>query len=155
MRVLRLDSFRAARVGLLLAALNMAVLVVWFFLARVTLYETSTSIRPGAEGRLSAAFSQDAVRRIRIGQPAWVRLDLSGEGQSVRFPALIYDIPPRSEQVELVVLSPDFPTDLSTEQLKGQIEVEVEYVTPAELVMRTSGRMLNRNQVPVSPQNGQ
>jgi len=30
--------------------------------------------------------------------------------------------------------------------------VEVEYITPAALVLRTSGKFLNRSQLPVSPQ---
>ena len=35
---------------------------------------------------------------------------------------------------------------------KAEVEVEVEYVTPAELVLRASGKFLNRSQVPLSPQ---
>jgi hypothetical protein len=152
LRVLRLDSFRATRVGLLLAAALMALLIVWFFLARVTLYEVSSAIRPGVEGRLTVTFAPEALPRLRTGQAAWLRLELGGEGQSVRYPALVYDVPLEGRQVEVAVLSPDFPRDLSAERLQGQVEVEVAYVTPAELVMRTSERMLSRNQVPVSPQ---
>jgi hypothetical protein len=152
MRVLRLDSFRAARVGLVLAAVNMALLIAWFFLARVTLYEVSTGLKPSAEGRLTATFPQESMSRLRTGQSAWLRLDAGAEAQPVRYPALVYDMPAQSNQVEIVVLAPDFPTDLPAERLKGQVEVEVEYVTPAALLLRTSNRALNRNQVPISTQ---
>jgi hypothetical protein len=38
------------------------------------------------------------------------------------------------------------------EDLTGQAQVEVEYVTPATLVRRASGNFLNNSQFPVSPQ---
>lgn len=152
MRVLRLDSFRAARVGLLLAAANMALLVLWFFLARVTLYEVSGSIKPSADGRVAAAFSQDALARIHIGQRGWLRLDPGTDQPAVRIPVLVYDVPPQSADVELVILDPEYTVDSSAQKVKGQVEIEVEYVSPVELVMRTTGKMLNRNQVPISPQ---
>ena len=50
------------------------------------------------------------------------------------------------------MLPSQVPLDTQQGKLSGQVEVEVEYVTPAELVLRTSGKYLNRSQVPVSPQ---
>jgi len=158
MRVLRLDSFRAARIGLLLAAVNMVILTLWFFFARVTLYEVTTDLQPGAEGRLLATFPQQSIGRIRSGQAAWLRLETGADGPSARFPAMIYDVPFGGSQADVLVLSDEFPSGPNTAALpadrlkRGQLEVEVEYVTPAQLGMRASGRFLSQNQTQVSPQ---
>lgn len=156
MRVLRLDTFRATRIGLILAAVNMVILTLWFFFARVTLYEVTTQLQPGAEGRVVATFPAESVGRVRMGQSAWLRLDPGAEGQAARFPAMIYDLPPGGNKAEVIILDNQFPSGpnaaaLPAEKLKGQLEVEVEYVTPAQLVMRASGRFLSQNQTQVSP----
>ena len=52
MRSLRLDSFRATRIGLVFAIIIMLALIVWFFMARVTLYEVSST--SGMERRRKA-----------------------------------------------------------------------------------------------------
>lgn len=152
MRVLQLDSFRAARVGLLLAALNMAILVVWFFMAKITLYETSNEIALAADDRIVASFPKESLSRIRMGQPAWLRVDLGAEQPSLKLPALVYEVQREQNKVEFVILANESPVNYLTEKPSGQVEVEVEYITPAELVLRTSGKILNRNQIPLSPQ---
>lgn len=157
MRVLRLDSFRAARIGLILAAINMVILTMWFFFARVTLYEVTSALQPGAEGRVLASFPKETIGRVRTGQSAWLRLETGTNGVAARFPAMIYDIPPGGAQAEVIILSDEFPSGpnaeaLPADRLKGQLEVEVEYVTPAQLVMRASGRFLSQNQLQLSPQ---
>ena len=152
MRVLQLDSFRAARIGLLLAALNMAILVIWFFTAKVTLYEVSDEIALGTEDRIIASFPKDALSRIRTGQPAWLRIDPGAEQSSIKLPALVYEVQRDQNKAVFVILANESPVNYLAEKPSGQIEVEVEYITPAELVLRTSGKLLNRNQIPLSPQ---
>jgi len=152
MRVLQLDSFRAARIGLLLAALNMAILVIWFFTAKVTLYEVSTEIALGDNDRIIASFPKESLARVRVGQPAWLRVDLGAEQPSLKLPALVYEIQRDQNKVVFVVLANESPVNYLAEKPSGQVEVEVEYITPAELVLRTSGKLLNRNQIPLSPQ---
>jgi hypothetical protein len=152
MRVLQLDSFRAARIGLLLAALNMAILVIWFFTAKVTLYEVSTEIALGDSDRIIASFPKESLARVRVGQPAWLRVDLGAEQPSLKLPALVYEIQRDQNKVVFVVLANESPVNYLAEKPSGQVEVEVEYITPAELVLRTSGKLLNRNQIPLSPQ---
>lgn len=159
MRVLRLDSYRVARLGLVVAGLLMAALIGWFFLARVTLYEVSAAIEPGTarmgtETQMVAEFPKEALTRIRAGQSAWLRLDGAADQQAVRLPALIYEVPPGGSKVIFVVLSPGFSAAAGGERLKGRLEVEVERVTPAQLVMRSSGQIMNQgSSVPVSQQN--
>ena len=152
MRSLRLDSFRVARIGLVLAIINMVVLIIWFFSAKVTLYETSSSIQVTSEGHLLATFPAEAQARIHPGQPAILRIN-AGTGQPpITLPLFVFDMQQEDGQVDLLILDPSFsPTSLS-ENPNGRVEVEVEYVSPAELVLRASGKYLNQNQVPVSPQ---
>jgi hypothetical protein len=155
MRSLQLDSFRASRLGLAFALALMLGLIVWFFRAKVTLYEISTSLEVGPEGKLLAAFPKEALSRLRPGMPAILRLSQGADQPPITLPAVVFNLPREGEQVEVVVFSGALPLDASGSRLTGQVEVEVDYVTPAELVLRASGKYLNRSQVPVSPQNPQ
>ena len=152
LRSLRIDSYRAANIGLILAILNMSALVAWFFLARVTLYETSPTIRFTEDGRLVAGFAPEALKRIQPGQSAILRISMGPDQPTVSLPALVYGVDAEGEQVELLVMSSDMPDTIMQEKLTGQIEVEVEHITPAELVLRSSGKILKKNEIPLSPQ---
>jgi hypothetical protein len=155
MRALRLDSFRATRIGLVFAIFIMLALIVWFFLAKVTLYEVSNSLELNPEGNILATFPKEARARLRPGMPAIVRLSQGADQPTLTLPAVVWDLPREGEQVAIMVLSEGLPLDAQQAELSGQVDVEVEYITPAELVLRTSGKFLNRSQVPVSPQSGQ
>jgi hypothetical protein len=152
MRSLRIDSYRASQIGLLLAILNVLALIVWFFMGRVTLYETSDTVYLDESQRLLAEFQPEALDRIREGQAAILRLD-SGQGQPpLSIPVLVYGVDSESRQVELYVLNGDVPLDTLQGKLKGQVQVEVEHVAPVALVLRASGKFLNSQEIPVSPQ---
>jgi hypothetical protein len=155
MRSLRLDSFRATRIGLAFAIFIMLALIVWFFVAKVTLYEVSTSLEVNADGKLMATFPKEARPRLRPGMPAILRLTQGTDQPTLTLPAVVFDLPRDGEQVEILVISNALPLDSQQGELTGQVDVEVEYITPAELVLRTSGKFLNRSQVPVSPQTPQ
>jgi len=152
LRSLRIDSFRAARIGMILAALNMLALVLWFFLARVTIYEVSDKLSLGKDGRVNAEFSTEAMGRIQTGQSAILRIDPGPEQPEQSLPALVVNVERGGNRVQLLIMVPDLSPQNLGEQIKGQAQVEVEYVTPAELVLRTSGKYLGAEQVPVSPQ---
>jgi hypothetical protein len=151
MRSLRIDSFRASKVGLLLAALIMVLLIIWFFFARVTLYEVSTSLSFNEEGRLLASFSEEALKRLRNGQPAIVRLNATGEQEAVVQEGVVFSVDAQNGTAEILVLAPEFSPASAGEKPAGRVEVEVEYVTPAELVLRSSGQYLMTNQSLLSP----
>lgn len=152
MRSLKIDSFRIARIGLILAMINVAVLLVWFFLARVTLYETSSRLEIADDGRLLANFSKEALQRIRVGQTAVLRISNGENQRPTALPALVVNMDTAAGQVEVLPLTENLPRDVWSEPPAGQVEVEVEYLSPAALVMRASGRFMNTAQVPVSPQ---
>jgi hypothetical protein len=153
LRSLRVDSFRAAKIGLLLAIFLMTGLLAWFFLARVTLYENSTSIQLTDDGRIRASFSKEGMGRIHKGQAALVRLKNGPDQAVVTLPAFVYDIEPDTDQAILVFDTNQVPPDLLGDNLNGRVEVEVEYLTPVQLVLRATGKYLNESDIPVSPQN--
>lgn len=155
MRSLRLDSFRATRVGLVIAVIIMLALIVWFFMARVTLYEVSSTLEWNAEGKLMATFSEEARARLKPGMPALLRLPQGPDQPAMTIPAVVFDLPRDGEQVEILVLPNGEIMNTQAGKLTGQLDVEVEYITPAALVLRTSGKYLNRSQMPVSPQSSQ
>lgn len=155
MRSLRLDSFRTTRVGLAFAVVIMLALIVWFFVAKVTLYEVSTSLEMNTDGKLMVTFPKEARSRLRPGMPAILRMTQGADQPTLTLPAVVFDLPSDGEQVEILVISDALPLDGQQGKLTGQVDVEVEYITPAELVLRTSGKFLNRSQVPVSPQTPQ
>lgn len=153
MRSLRQDNFRATWIGLVLAGINMLVLIGWFFLARVTLYEVGNQLEWSSEGLIAATFTSEGMDRLRQGQPAVVRLDLGADQPALTLPAYVYQIPDTGERVVLAIEAGDVMQELQQTTPKGQVEVEVAYVTPAELTMRATGKYLNQNRL-VGPSNG-
>ena len=127
---------------MLLAVVNMLVLIAWFLLAKVTLYEVSTSLSLAKDGRVVAEFSKKFIARIRVGQSAILRLEAGPDQPSLTLPALVYDVERRGTRVDLLIMNPGLSPETLGEKITGQAQVEVEYVTPAELVLRTSGKYL-------------
>ena len=148
LRILRVDTFRAARIGMLFAILLMAGLLAWFFLAKVTLYENSTSFKFRDDGRIQASFSEEGLQRIRMGQAALVRLNMGPDQQQVTLPAAVYDLPQGSDQVELVAMTNEIPSEALSGKASGRVEVEVESLTPAQLVIRATGKVLKQADLP-------
>lgn len=152
MRSLKVDSYRASLVGILLASAIMLALVVWFFSARITLFEISNSVSMTEDGHLMVRFPAESMARLRQGQPAVLRVT-SGSDQSVTpLPAMVFTIQPGSNDVEIILTANEIPENLFAQGIKGQVQVEAEYITPAVLVMRAMGKYLNRQQIPVTPQ---
>jgi hypothetical protein len=154
-RALRIDSFRASRIGLALAILLMMALIAWFFFARVTLFEVSSTLKLTDDGRLIAAFSPDQAQRLRQGQAATLRLSGTSEQPALSFPAYLFSLEQGADAAELVLLSSEVPPNLLDSKLTGRVEVEVEYITPAEMLLRASGRYFNQSNISVSPGQGQ
>jgi hypothetical protein len=152
LRALRVDSFRPSRIGLFLATLLMGGLIAWFFAAKVTLYENSVSLQFNEAGRLMATFTPEGMKRIRQGQTAMLHIDAGTDQPAESLPAMVFDVKADSNVVEILVKSNDVPESLKTGNLSGRVEVEVEYTTPAQLLLRVSGKYFGGNNIPVSPQ---
>jgi len=151
-RSLGIDSYRASRIGMVLALVIMIVLLAWFFLAKVTLYEVSSDLSFTADGHVLAYFPKESLKRIQPGQPVILRVYYDTEQTALTLPAMVISTEKDGEQVEIIVNSEEAYSLPLQEDLTGQVQVEIEYVTPATLVRRASGSYLNNSQFPVSPQ---
>jgi hypothetical protein len=156
LRSLNADRFHASLIGLGVALVLLIAWGSWFFLARMTIYEVSTSALVASDGFVIADFPMAKPGRIRRGQAAWLFPVLDGAKQAGSVPAVVIDII-RSPSVEpaRVRLFPVHDRDLSEVLPAGQkvrVEIEVEYVSPAVLVLRTSGLLVDTPGVALSPQ---
>jgi len=130
---------------LLLALVLAVALLAWFFFAQVTLYEVSTVMQVDEDGRVLALFAPEKVDRIQVGQQATVRLQLEPNQQPVAYPAIVFNPPAESGEVELLLTEGEYPP-VSGSSVKGQAEVEVEHISPLEMVLRAAGRYASPTQ---------
>jgi len=137
LRSLRVDSFQASRIGLVLALILALALLVWFFFGEVTMYEVSTDVQVGEDGRVIARFAPETADRIQVGQQATVRLQLEPNQSLVAYPAIVFNPPAESGEVDLLLTGSEFPPT-GGDSIKGQAEVEVEYLSPLDMVLRAA-----------------
>ncbi len=154
LRSLSIDGYRAARIGLILAVVNILLLLAWFFFARITLYETSSEVRWTQDNRLEATFSTEGIARIHPGQPARLRIDAGPDQALITAPAIVIGADRNSKNAQFLLMSNDLSQDQAGGDLreKAAIDVEIEYVNPVTLVLRAAGKYLGGGNTPVSPQ---
>jgi membrane fusion protein (multidrug efflux system) len=136
-------------VVLLLAILLLLGWGLWFFLARVSLYEVSQSLR--ADGMfIIADFPAETLGRIQRGQSARLRLSATTDANFETIPAVVFEVPPANGSgpvpvtlVPTTELAAALPT---AGPLTGQVQIEVEQVSPAMLVIRASGQFAEQPQ---------
>lgn len=155
LRSLRTDSFRMARIGLVLAMVAVIALILWFFFARVTLFENSNDIQLTDGGRILAAFPEGSIDRIRSGQGVILRLQSDSDDISSTLPAVVFSVDRSSNQAEILLVSEGIPPDISPGALKGQVSVEVAYVTPISLVLRATGNGAAAREIQMSPRSAE
>lgn len=153
-RSINIDSFRASRIGLIIGSLLMLTLILWFFFARVSVHETSQEVSLSQDGRFLAAFSDEALTRIQPGQDTLVRVFSSTEEPPLTIHGVVFDIFPNSNQVEIIIVAEDFIDLPANENLTAQVDVEIEQVTPFNLIMRYSGQFVESEQGSTNSQTG-
>jgi hypothetical protein len=155
LRSLNIDSFQASRVGLILGSLLILGLIAWFLFAKVTLFAVSQNVGFDPDGRFLATFSKEEMARVQVGQAALVRIFSAADQPPLVVPGIVFDIPVGGQEAEILVMTQDLPENGISQNSTGQVEVEVERITPLALVLRTSGKYLSGRQLPVSPQTGE
>ena len=147
-RSLHADSFRPVLIGAIIAIVILITWGIWFFFAQVTLYEKSQSAHVINGEIVVAEFPSQLLHSIQPAQPARLYLD-GAIGQQVGFiSAIVTDVtsPSQTEptgQVKLFAfVDANSPIRLQ-KKLTGQVEIEVEHLSPAQLVMRVSGFFVN------------
>ena len=151
-RSLALDNFRPAMIGLVLAGLTLLALIIWFFFARISLFQSSSTAVLKTDDQVIASFPAEIFNQIKPGQTATLRLGLDGDQRPLTIPAVVFDTQGGSDQVILVITDfSNLPLDRS-EELKARVDVETEAIHPVELLMRASGRFLSRGSQSPHPQ---
>lgn len=142
LRSLAANDFRASALGLLLVITLLLAWLAWFLLARVALYEVSTTARLVSKSQAIAEFPRAALGRIAPGQPAHVRLDAFSAGQAAAIRATVSQVMAGTYDGRVLVLIEIYPAPAIPLQqgLTGTAVIEVEQVTPVELVLRAAGR---------------
>ena len=143
MRSLYVDGSGSALTWLIVAIVLLGAWAAWFFLARMTLYETGQIVRTTREGTVVAHFPLTAAARIRRGQSALLHPQGIMGMVSAPLPAIVTDVreSPREEQLR-VELYPQTRTVVFRPQqqgVTGLVAVEVAHVSPAALLLRVAG----------------
>ena len=160
MRSLHADRGTPSLAGLGIAIVLLAAWSVWFFWAPITRYETGTIVRTTRDGNVVAEFPAQALDAIAQGQTAYIRLHGALASQVGAIPALVASvIGPTSNtlntdtfQVSLFVQWDAVSAAIPAPEFVGEVEVEVESVSPATLVARASGQFVDTPSVSFSPQ---
>lgn len=156
MRSLTADRYHASLIGLGVALVLLIAWGSWFFLARMTVYEVSASAVVVRDGFIIADFPSASLERIRRGQAAWLHPVRDAAKQPGSVPAVVIDtIRSPSAEPARVKLFPVLDRDLSKTLPEGQkvrVEIEIGSVSPAVLVLRTSGLLIDTPAVALSPQ---
>jgi hypothetical protein len=122
-RALEAADFRGSKLTLGIAAILLAAWVWWMLAARVSQYETATSVRLES-GLIIAHFP--ATSQIRPGQTALV---ISATGT---IPARIASV--SGDRAELVLISRQTPSAISS------AKVEISRSSPASIALQSLGR---------------
>ena len=142
-RSMNQDSFRPGLVGLATLILILVAWLAWFFLAPIPLYETSREFQVRRSGTLLVTFPPESLGRILPGQKAALSLSGAGGHPDQLYSAEVMNVPGRGEDaVEVYLFSP--PDALAQQPLPpGLVKVEVETVSPATLLLRSTGQRVN------------
>lgn len=133
-RYLNADTARPWLIALGFAVLLMLLWVIWFFFAQITFTVQSESAHLYEGNIIVADFSQQALQKIARGQSAFVYVD-DHVGQPEMIAAIVSEVNREEQEVQLIVQS----GSLKEENLTGKVEVEVEHLSPARIVLRAAG----------------
>ncbi|OQY49108.1 MAG: hypothetical protein B6242_00230 [Anaerolineaceae bacterium 4572_78] len=155
-RSLKSDNFTVVLIGLCVAVTFLLIWMTWFFVAKITVYEISNNLEFTTPETIVAEFPMTAQGRIHYGQPAYVRLSGDIGHEFGALPAVVTKVDNRpKDKMVRVELFPyvQIPSYVyPDENLTGVVEIEVEYASPAKLVMRIVGQYSDTPKVRTSPQ---
>lgn len=80
-RSLKMDSFRFSTFGLAVTILLLIAWMAWFFLARISIYETGKDVKFEDDGSIRVQFPAERMEMLQAGQMAIVQV----EGKSVPY----------------------------------------------------------------------
>lgn len=134
-----------ARPSLLILVVSMGLVsawVAWFFLASMTRSATGQIIGTTRRGTVLATVAPEAAQEIQRGQAAVLHLHDTRVGQRHTLPGMVIAVTRQADGVRVEVsLTPQGAARIRWhERMTGQVEITVEQLSPAALLMRTIGR---------------
>jgi hypothetical protein len=135
LRSLQQDNSGLSLTGMIITLVLLFAWGAWFFLARITAYESSREFQVQRDGSLQVTFVPSALDRIRAGQKARVHL---ADGRA--YPAIVLD-PPDPDHASTPVTVFVYAPDNLEPGLSGEVQVEVEHSSPADWVLRAAGQL--------------
>jgi hypothetical protein len=145
MRSLKSENIRPSLFALIIIILLLAGWFMWFFFANVPVYQASTDLTINREGLLVATYSKQVASKIRLGQPVTLKLKQTTDHAAANLNGVVMDILKTTDEkyrnVEIYLFSPEeIPSSPS-----GQVMIEVDSVSPASLVVESTGQLLQDN----------
>ncbi|MEZ4735537.1 MAG: hypothetical protein R3E79_51250 [Caldilineaceae bacterium] len=150
---LQADSHRTALISLITAIPLILIWIGWFAFATIAVNAVSEQLAPGRPGEVNATFPTAKGAKIRQGQDALLRLT-DEMGQERVIPALVSRVAPDGKGQLTVQLAPApeyVEYEPLPEMLQGKAEVAIEQITPAVLVLRAAGQLIETPPVSLSP----
>lgn len=138
------DSFRTSVIALVIALVIFGAWSLWFVFAQVVQFESSTDWQIQRDGSILAKYSPEAMSKIFPGQNARLSLRVSGKPVPVDVPAVVMDIPSGFSNrlvagtVRIAVLVAQLPAGYEG----GEVQIQVERLTPFQLILRASNRTI-------------
>lgn len=140
-RSLQIHDPRKTTVGLILSSLLLLAWFIWFLMAQITLYEISKTIPITAQEVVVVSFPTEANALLEKGQTAFLTLDGPQGSDIGPVPAVVlgvdHALDDNIEAAVLIFWDAVDPIQFNP-NLTGRIEVEIEHVTPATVVMRSA-----------------
>jgi len=143
LRSLQTDSDHAATVVIGLVVLLLTAWGVWFFGARIALTEMGRIVQTSLDGMVWAEFPAESGARLRPEQPAQIRFHETNGQQSKPVSATVLSVDPRPDGPLRVTLYAALDAEnirAFTQGRSGDVAIEAERLSPAQLLMRVSGQ---------------
>jgi hypothetical protein len=157
MHSLHVDHGRFSLLSVSVAIVLVLLWGLWFFIPSVTIYATGNLVKINRDGNLVAQFASHDRDRLQPGQAAKIRLPTAQPKQGASLSATLLEIAPTEadDHIEVILYSTSYDTNdmkLLVPGNSSQVEVEVETISPALLLMRVSGQYIDTPPVSLSPQ---
>lgn len=156
-RSLERDRFRPSILIASFAAVVLVLWAIWFFRGQITLYAIGNTVNIDSSGLVEADIPNQSLIKVKPGQFAWLRINGEvGEDLGLGSMLVLRVRPAAAEgasgRVELLLIDERFYPAIANEQLTGRVEIEIEQLSPAQLVLRSSGQFGAAPSISTSPQ---
>jgi len=130
----------------------MVLLVIWgawFFAADISVRETSENGELTSSRQVTVIFPEENAGQIFRGQTAFFYPQDNRWAQngpiSAQVSRVTNDSPSEGQQVEIILVADGSQAAPLAQGLTGRVEIELEQVSPATLILRNAGMMKQSN----------